>query len=189
MKNSLLISASLAILTLSACDNTKPPVVDGTTTTTTTGGTTDTTTSTSTDTTTGTSTSTSAATRPSNSLCNSNETVLFSCQMAKGNKVLSVCGSESLSGRESYVQYRYGSDPYTIDLSFPKDLSVSKRSFQYTSDGLSFNVSKNIRYQLYTQGSSAGVKTFWAKSPKKNRTLPCGGDVFNQLDKVTKVLN
>ncbi|MCK5872187.1 MAG: hypothetical protein KAG26_05130 [Methylococcales bacterium] len=187
MKNSILIPASLVILALSACSNTDKPAIttdvatDGTTTTTTTGGNTSTTT-------TDTSTTTQAAARPANSLCNSNETVLFSCQMASGNKVLSVCGSESLSGRESYVQYRYGSDAYTIDMSFPKDLSVSKRSFQYTSDGLSFN-NGSIRYQLYTQGNSAGVKTFWAKSPGRNKVLPCAGNVFNQLDQIIDVLD
>lgn len=188
MKNSILIPISLVLLSLSACDNTKDPIIatdvatDGTTTTATTGG------NTTTTTTTDTSANTQAAARPANSLCNTNETVLFSCQMATGNKVLSVCGSESLSGRESYVQYRYGTDPYTIDMSFPKDLSVSKRSFQYNSEGLSFK-NGSIGYKLYTQGNSAGVKTFWAKSPKRNRTLPCAGNVFNQLNKIIDVLD
>ncbi|MCK4493846.1 MAG: hypothetical protein KAU26_07300 [Methylococcales bacterium] len=185
MKNSILIPTSFVILALSACSNNNKPIVttDGTTTTVTTSGNTNTTTST-----TDTSTSTSTPARPSNSLCNTNETVLFSCQMASGSKVLSVCGSESLSGRESYVQYRYGSDAYAIDMNFPKDLSISKRSFQYTSDGLSFN-NGSIRYQLYTQGDSAGVKTFWAKSPGRNKVLPCAGNVFNQLDQIIDVLD
>ena len=197
MKKSILISASLAILALSACDNTKPPVTDGTTvavnptTTNNTGGntTTNNTGGNTTTTTTTTDKGTQSQPRPANSLCNANEKVMFNCKMENGNKTLSVCASENLQDSNSYVQYRYGTDPYTIDMRHPKDLRVSKTAFQLSSQGLSFNTGGSIRYQVFAQGSKAGVKTFWAKAPNKNRTLPCKGTITNNLDQLNGVLN
>ncbi len=183
MKNFILISTSITLLALSACTNTetpdpvKPdPVVTNNTTTP------------AVDTTSVvTPPSVPVVTRPSNSLCNADETVLFNCEMASGDKTVSVCASSNLSNTSGYLQYRYGSNVAVIDMRFPQDLGASQSVFNLEADGLSFN-NGSIKYKVYTNGS-AGIKTFWAKSPSRNKVLPCTGTVTNQLQQLNGVLN
>jgi hypothetical protein len=182
MKNFILIPASLAILALSACTSntetpdpaTSAPVVIRDTTTTTPVETTPVVT-------------TPVVTRPANSLCSADETVLFNCQMASGNKTVSVCASSDLSNSGGYLQYRYGSNATMVDMRFPQDSSASQSVFNLGADGLSFN-NGSIKYKVYTDGS-AGIKTFWAKDPSRNKVLPCVGTVTNQLQQLNGVLN
>jgi len=185
MKNFILIPASLAILALSACTgNTKTPdpttsapvVKDDTTTPI--------------KTTTPVETTPAVpivVTRPANSLCSADETVLFNCQMASGDKTVSVCASSDLSNSGGYLQYRYGSNATMVDMRFPQDPSASQSVFNLVADGLSFN-NGSIKYKVYTDGS-AGIKTFWAKDPSRNKVLPCAGTVTNQLQQLNGVLN
>ena len=178
MKNFILMPASLAILALSACTSntetpdpaTSAPVVIGDTTTITTPVET-----------------TPVVTRPANSLCNADETVLFNCLMASGDKTVSVCGSSGLSNNTGYLQYRYGSNATMVDMRFPQDPSASQSVFNLGTDGLSFN-NGSIKYKVYTDGS-AGIKTFWAKDPSRNKVLPCTGTVTNQLQQLNGILN
>jgi hypothetical protein len=181
MKKSLLMSACFAIFALSGCTNTKTPENNGTNPT-------PTNPTQNQNTPTPINTGTKSPSRPENSLCNANEKVIFNCKMEKDNNTLSVCASNNLNDSNSYVQYRYGVDKYNVGMRFPKDLSVSKRAFQLSSQGLGFK-NGSIRYQLYTQGDSAGVKTFWATAPNRNKTLPCRGTITNQLDLLNSVLN
>lgn len=186
MKNLILMSTSLTILALSACSNTEkpdsttpPPVATSTETTTSSTTAID-------PVTTSSSFSTETATA-ANSLCKTNEKVLFNCQMASADKTLSVCASDDLTNNSGYLQYRYGSDANTIDMRFPKDRSTSQSVFSYSTQGLSFN-NGSIKYRVYTQGS-AGIKTFWARDPSRNKTLPCRGTVTNQLSQLEGILN
>jgi hypothetical protein len=181
MKNFILIPASLAILALSACTSntetpdpaTSAPVVTGNTTTT--------------PPPVVTTPSAPVVTRPANSLCSADETVLFNCQMASGDKTVSVCASSNLSHSGGYLQYRYGSNATMVDMRFPQDSSASQSVFNLETNGLSFN-NGSIKYKVYTDGS-AGIKTFWAKDPSRNKVLPCIGTVTNQLQQLNGVLN
>lgn len=170
MNKTLLISASLVILTLSACSKTKTEAVVPPVTTTPTPVTTPPVT-------------TAPDPRPANSLCNSSEKILFNCQISSANRTVSVCSSSTLSN----IQYRYGSDAYTLDMRFPQDPSTDRNALSYSSEGLGFS-NGSIRYQLYTQGTSAGVKTFWSTDPSRNKILPCTGTITNQLDQLQGVL-
>ncbi len=174
MKKFILIPASLAILALSACtSNTETPdptisapVVTAPVVTT---------------------PSVPVVTRPANSLCSADETVLFNCQMASGNKTVSVCASSGLSNSSGSLQYRYGSNATMVDMRFPQDSSASQSVFNLEANGLSFN-NGSIKYKVYTDGS-AGIKTFWAKDSSRNKVLPCAGTVTNQLQQLNSVLN
>ncbi|MDQ7090182.1 MAG: hypothetical protein Q9M50_05985 [Methylococcales bacterium] len=188
MKNSILIPASLIVLALSACSNTKTP--DTTIATPTTPNNTTTPVATPPVATPPVATIPSQpapVARPANSLCNANEQVLFNCDMAAGGKTVSVCASNGLTNTSGSLQYRYGSDAYNVDMRFPQDSSAAQSLFSYDSQGLSFN-NGSIKYQVYTQGS-AGIKTFWAKAPSRNKVLPCAGTVTNQLQLLNGVLN
>ena len=122
-----------------------------------------------------------------NSLCNANEQVLFNCQIAGKASIVSVCGSSNLSKSAGYLQYRYGTSS-KLDLEFPANQSTSKSDFMFDGRNISFNRG-NIKYQVYTQGS-AGIQTFWATAPNRNKTYPCdGASVTNQLQKLNGVLN
>ena len=188
MKNSILIPASLVILALSACtSNTETPdptisapVVTGDTATTPVETTPVVTTTPSVP---------AVVTRPANSLCSADETVLFNCQMASGDKTVSVCSSSDLSNSGGYLQYRYGSNATIVDMRFPQDSSASQSVFNLSADGLSFN-NGSIKYKVYTDADgSAGIKTFWAKDASRNKVLPCVGTVTNQLQQLNGVLN
>lgn len=179
MKKFILIPVSLAIFALSACTgNTETPdpaisapVVTGDTTTTPVV----------------TPPSPPVVIRPTNSLCSADETVLFNCQMATGDKTVSVCASSNLSNSGGYLQYRYGSNATMVDMRFPQDPNASQSMFNLDTDGLTFN-NGSIKYKVYTNGS-AGIKTFWATDPSRNKVLPCVGTVTNQLQQLNGVLN
>ena len=178
MKKFTLIPASLVILALSACTSKtetldpviSAPVVTGEITTPVI-----------------TTPAIPVPTRPANSLCNADETILFNCQMASSDKTISVCASSDLNNHSGYLQYRYGSNATGVDMRFPQDPSASQSVFNLETDGLSFN-NGSIKYKVYTNGS-AGIKTFWAKDPSRNKILPCAGTVTNQLQQLNGVLN
>jgi hypothetical protein len=113
------------------------------------------------------------------SLCQTAEKTVFNCLIGSENKTVSVCAASD----GSYLQYRYGLDNNNIDMVFPKTEPNSRKQFQYDAAGLSFN-NGSIQYQIYTQGRSAGVKTFWAKAPQKNKDLACVGQITNKLNEL-----
>ncbi len=173
MKHSILIPASLAILALSACsDNIETPAPDVSVPIVTIPTT---------------PTQPLPVARPANSLCNANEIVLFNCQIGSGDKTVSVCASSDLSNSSGSLQYRYGSNAYSVDMRFPQDSNASQSLFNLETNGLSFN-NGSIKYKIYTDGT-AGIKTFWAKDTSRNKVLPCSGTVTNQLQKLNSVLN
>src|SRR5262245_47613245 len=66
-----------------------------------------------------------------NSLCASDERIIFSCPLKKPAKVVSLCGSKDLTSDRGYLQYRFGL-PGKIELEFPKDRTGTQQKFQYT---------------------------------------------------------
>jgi hypothetical protein len=67
---------------------------------------------------------------PANTLCATNERVIFSCPV-KTAKIVSVCASKDLTSEHGYLQYRFGL-PGKIELEFPKDRAGTQAKFQYT---------------------------------------------------------
>ena len=64
-------------------------------------------------------------------LCSSDERVIFSCQIRRPAKIVSLCASKNLTSERGYLQYRFGV-PEKIELEFPKDRTGTKQKFQYT---------------------------------------------------------
>src|SRR5438874_9053185 len=67
----------------------------------------------------------------SNTLCATNERVIFSCPVKKPAKTVSVCASKDLTSDRGYLQYRFGL-PGKIELEFPKERTGTQSKFQYT---------------------------------------------------------
>jgi len=66
-----------------------------------------------------------------NSLCASNERIIFSCPLKKPARIVSLCASKNLTSDRGYLQYRFGM-PGKIDLEFPQDRTGTQQKFQYT---------------------------------------------------------
>jgi hypothetical protein len=69
----------------------------------------------------------------SDSLCSSEENVLFSCSI--GRKLVSVCSSKELSRTSGYVQYRFGLINKTPELVYPKEKVPPASKFSYGETG------------------------------------------------------
>lgn len=72
-----------------------------------------------------------AVTLQLNTLCSTNERVIFSCPVKRAAKIVSVCGSKDLTKDQGYLQYRFGL-PGKIELEYPKDRTGTQQRFHYT---------------------------------------------------------
>ncbi len=64
------------------------------------------------------------------SLCRDEEKVIFSCAVAPGARIVSLCASNTLDHRRGYLQYRYGK-PGAIELQFPQPRANTQLAFRY----------------------------------------------------------
>jgi len=66
-----------------------------------------------------------------NTLCTTDERVVFSCPLRKSMKLVSLCASVKLSKAEGYLQYRFGM-PNRIELEYPRERVNSQKAFEYS---------------------------------------------------------
>lgn len=64
-------------------------------------------------------------------LCEQNEQVVFSCNMQKSAKLLSICTSKKIDAQNGYVQYRFGL-PGKVELEFPTERKDTQSAFGYS---------------------------------------------------------
>jgi hypothetical protein len=64
------------------------------------------------------------------SLCDKGEKIVFSCELKRPVKIVSLCSSPELTRDRGYLQYRFGL-PGKIELAFPERRDHSQQSFQY----------------------------------------------------------
>src|SRR5215510_11537040 len=67
---------------------------------------------------------------PAPSLCEKGEKTVFSCELKRPVKIVSLCSSPELTRERGYLQYRFGL-PGKIELAFPERRENSQQSFQY----------------------------------------------------------
>lgn len=94
-----------------------------------------------------------------NTLCITDEVVLFSCNTNTGSRIISLCGSMKPNGPTSYIQYRYGSQNQ-LELVYPATKKPPGQIFttrydNYTRGGRASSVSFNIGKYSYV--ISAGL--------------------------------
>jgi hypothetical protein len=129
-------------------------------------------------------------------LCEANEEIMLSCQIAGSDKVLSVCASPDLA-QDGYLQYRFG-ESGSVELAYPETVATSpQEAFLYTrSTGsgvdyiyLSFEVEEHIFrvYQVDNQGDrGAGVDV---RDPEGQWTdFPCDTNRIEQLRVLEQVV-
>ncbi len=64
------------------------------------------------------------------SLCIEGEQIIFSCQLKRATKIVSLCASADLAKERGYLQYRFGL-PGKIELQFPQDRQRPQQNFHY----------------------------------------------------------
>lgn len=74
---------------------------------------------------------TSSGSLQSNSLCATDEQIIFSCAVKRSAKIVSLCGSRQLTRERGYLQYRFGL-PGKVELEFPKDHHATQQQFHYS---------------------------------------------------------
>lgn len=143
-----------------------------------------------------------ASARPAASLCRADEQVLFSCRVAAGAKLVSVCGSRRLTADEGYVQYRFGRAG-AVELEFPRGLEGTQKSFRYSHyfrarvdrTELSFE-SGGYGYALYDyyEGDvrpaikQAGVRVTRPGGEGQSNDLRCRGAAVSRLGLLSSVV-
>ncbi|MBL8149213.1 MAG: hypothetical protein JNN15_04720 [Blastocatellia bacterium] len=122
----------------------------------------------------------------SNSLCKTDEQIIFSCAIKKSKKIVSLCGSKTLTNSQGYIQYRFGTANNT-ELEFPKELQQNQSKFTYSHyfraqvdySGISF-VNNGYSYTIFDEYNGeekpvvklAGVRI--AKGEQDPTELQCG---------------
>ena len=133
-----------------------------------------------------------SATSVVESLCFSDEEVIFSCSSAKG-KTISLCSSSILTEYDGYLQYRYGVIGEIPELIFPRKQEHPKAHFLsgtvlYSGGGgayLRFNKGK-YSYTVFT-----GIGKGWEKegvvvkkAGKQIAYVPCDGPLISEIGPV-----
>ena len=120
------------------------------------------------------------------SLCNSSETVYFSCRVERTNQLVSLGGSTLDNPERFWLQYRYGS-PGALELVFPRKKSSFLESgldvgFYRRANGLDTNVSftsDNWSYTVFHWAPGEGETEYRSgifvarKRSGPGRTLNC----------------
>ena len=66
-----------------------------------------------------------------NSLCLTDERIIFSCAVKRTAKIISLCASKDLDKERGYLQYRFGL-PGRVELEFPKSRTGTQQQFRYS---------------------------------------------------------
>jgi hypothetical protein len=114
-------------------------------------------------------------------LCNSDETVVFSCSVS-GGKVVSLCASPGLTKVTGYLQYRFGNGA-SIELEYPQRQMSPASAFKYFqgygakggTTAVSFTVNA-YRYSVFRTTSAFGYNgagVIIAKAEKRVALLKC----------------
>jgi heat shock protein HslJ len=90
-----------------------------------------------------------------NSLCGTDEQIIFSCRLKRPAKIVSFCASPDLQRDRGYLQYRFGL-PGRIELEYPEDHQGTQERFEYTHyfryqvdlTEINFSIEGN-RYQIF----------------------------------------
>lgn len=96
--------------------------------------------------------------------CLKHEERVFSCQIQKSNKVLSLCAVPAKAKNPGYLQYRFGR-PGHVELQYPQAKSTSYSKFNWQSIGYSGGWDTRIqfsnagyRYQIYDRAYKIDIK-------------------------------
>jgi hypothetical protein len=122
-----------------------------------------------------------------NTLCATDERVIFACLLKQPAKIVSVCAAKNLTSETGYLQYRFGL-PGKIELEFPKDRVATQQKLEYTHyfraqvdlteinftvDGVNYSVFDDYQGEEKPAVSEQGVAINWPGTNKKEVRLIC----------------
>ncbi len=139
---------------------------------------------------------------PNTSLCNTNESIIFNCNIKNSIKSLSVCSSQNLSNKSGYIQYRFGRIG-AIELEYPTEKEASRSSFlfatytrfQVSEISLGFSIN-NINYLIFDNYyaeskpivNEKGIAIISQGTEKKHIKLLCGKGAISNLEDLEDIV-
>lgn len=135
-------------------------------------------------------------------LCAADEQVIFSCALRGSSKLVSLCGSQSLTKDAGYIQYRFGRTG-RVELEFPKDRAGSQRLFSYEhvfrfqfdqtevgfeSGGYAYTLFDYYDGEQRPARKEAGVRVRGAGENAVETTMRCGGRPTASYGDLTEIL-
>jgi hypothetical protein len=136
-----------------------------------------------------------------NSLCASDEQIIFSCPIKRTAKIVSLCASGDLGKEHGYLQYRFGL-PGKVELEFPKDRKQTQQQFHYSHyfryqvdlteisfsvDGYGYSIVDTYNGEEKPAISEQGVRVTAPGKPKET-TFTCAGKPKADYSKLQDVL-
>lgn len=133
------------------------------------------------------------------SLCESSETIIFNCTVAKA-KIVSLCSSKELTKDRGYLQYRFGL-PGKIELEYPKQREQTQSAFKYshyfraqfdqtelsfTSDGYEYTIFDDYNGEQKPAQHDQGIR-ITPPNNGKEVTLNCRGRAKAQYGDLAEV--
>jgi hypothetical protein len=145
-----------------------------------------------------------AADRQGGTLCRPDEQVFFNCAVAgrKGQKFVSLCGSQRLSEGEGYLQYRFGRIG-APELVFPAKRSHPRTAFRYshyaryqvsrtvvafTNKGAVYRIFDDYEGDIEPAVQEKGVEVTPQGKPAGTVTLSCVGAAISRLGSLENLL-
>ena len=135
-------------------------------------------------------------------LCAADERVIFSCAVRGSSKLVSLCGSKTLTKDEGYIQYRFGRAG-RVELEFPKDRGGSQKLFSYEhvfryqfdqteigfeSGGYAYTLFDYYDGEQKPARKEAGVRVRAAGENAEETTLRCAGRTTARYGDLTEIL-
>ena len=139
---------------------------------------------------------------PAAGLCTADEQVVFSCALRGTAKLVSLCGSKTLTRDAGYIQYRSGR-PGRLELEFPKDRAGSQKLFSYEHEfrarfdrteigfengGFSYTLFDYYNGEEKPASREAGVRVRASGENAKEITMRCAGRVTARYGDLTEIL-
>lgn len=124
--------------------------------------------------------------------CRDKERVIFSCQVGREGKFVSLCAAPVFAGDEGYLQYRYGR-PGAIELQFPSERSASlgkfrtahyfrakvdRRELTFSNGGVTYAVFSYFDNEDGKSRTETGIRV---EGLGVNRVFICSGRVVDRL--------
>ena len=134
--------------------------------------------------------------RPNVSLCNTNEKIIFNCNIKNSANILSVCASQNLSKDSGYIQYRFGRKG-AIELEYPAEKEMSRSSFlfarytrfqvskltlRFSNNKVNYTIFDNYDAESRPYVKEKGIEISGQRMENKNIKLFCDQDALSNLE-------
>ena len=135
-------------------------------------------------------------------LCQQDETVLFTCRLKDGKKIVSLCGSTTLTAVDGYLQYRFG-EAGKVELEFPRQRQETQKLFRYShyfryqvertavsfdNNGYRYTIFDNYEGDTQPKVQQQGVEVAPPGAEQQAVTLLCRGAAGGHLSSLSAIV-